>query len=179
MLKTASPVGLANKNLEQGGQEVQVENWDEKKPAQKSCKGQKMAKSKKWIRAKIAEASRAKNLGQSRTFLTTDVRKAFTKLRQAFVEALISNHFNPKRHIRIETDALGYAIGGILSQLTLDDSGQWYLVAFFSKKMIPAETWDKTYDIELLGIVEAFKIWRHYLKECKHEVLVLTDHNNL
>lgn len=30
-----------------------------------------------------------------------------------------------------------------------------------------------------MAIVEAFKTWRHYLEGCKHEVLVLTDHNNL
>ena len=45
--------------------------------------------------------------------------------------------------------------------------------------MIPAETRYKTHDCEFLAIVEAFKIWRHYLESCKHEVLVLTDHNNL
>ena len=45
--------------------------------------------------------------------------------------------------------------------------------------MIPAETRYKTHDAELLAIVEAFKTWRHYLEGCKHEVLVLTDYNNL
>ena len=45
--------------------------------------------------------------------------------------------------------------------------------------MIPAETWYKTHDGKLLAIVEAFKTWQHYLEGCKHEVLVLTDHNNL
>ncbi len=47
MLKTTSAVGPANENLEQGGQGVQVENQDEKEPAQKNCKGQKTTKSKK------------------------------------------------------------------------------------------------------------------------------------
>lgn len=70
MLKT-STVGPGDKNPEHGGQEIQVENRDKKKPAQKNCqmvknqktaKGQKTAKSKKWISAKKAETSRAKNL---------------------------------------------------------------------------------------------------------------------
>ncbi len=60
----------------------------------------------------------------------------------------------------------------------MDDLGQWHLVAFFSRKMIPAETQYETHDGELLAIVEAFKTWRHYLEGCKHKVLVLTDHNN-
>ncbi len=127
-----------------------------------------------------SEASRAKNFSsQSGSFLTSEARKAFTKLRQAFVEAPIINHFDPERHIRIETDASGYAIGGILSQLTSDDSGRWHPVALFSRKMIPAETRYETHNGELLAIVEAFKTWRHYLEGCKHKVLVLTDHNNL
>ena len=56
-------------------------------------------------------------------FLTADARQAFTQLRQAFTEAPILSYFHLERQIRIETDASGYAIGGILSQLTLD-SGQ-------------------------------------------------------
>ena len=46
-------------------------------------------------------------------------------------------------------------------------------------KMIPAKTWYKTHDSELLAIVEAFKKWRHYLEDCKHKAFVLTDHHNL
>ncbi len=67
MLKTTSAVGPVE-NPEQSGQGIQVEDQGEKEPAQKSRngqKGQKTAKSKKWIQAKKVEASRAKNLGQS------------------------------------------------------------------------------------------------------------------
>ncbi len=160
-----------------------MEDQGKKKPAQRSRKGQKgqkTAKSKNWIRAKKSKAFRAKNLSsQSGSFLTFEARKAFIKLRQAFVEAPILNHFDPKRHIRIETDVSGYAIGRILSQLTSDDLGRCHPVAFFSRKMIPVETRYETYDGELLAIVKAFKIWRHYFKGCKHEVLVLTNYNNL
>ena len=78
------------------------------------------------------------------TFLTPDAREAFNQLRQAFTEAPILQHFDPECHIRIETDASGYAIGGVLSQLTSDhltsDQGQWHPIAYFSRKMIPAET---------------------------------------
>ncbi len=115
MLKTTSATGPAN--LEQGGQGIQVEDQDKKELAQKDRRS-KTAKSKKWIRAEKAEASRAKNPGQSGSFLTTDAKRAFTKLRQAFLKALILNYFDLERHIRIETDISGYAIDGILSQLT-------------------------------------------------------------
>ena len=112
------------------------------------------------------------------SFLTPDARRAFTQLRQAFTEAPILRHFNPERHIRIETDASGYAIGGVLSQM-MSETGQWHLVAYYSRKMITAETCYEMHDAELLTIVEAFKNWRHYLEGCQYKVLVLTDHNNL
>ena len=123
------------------------------------------------------------------SFLIPEARSAFNRLRLAFTKAPILQHFDPECHIQINTDALGYAIGGVLSQLasgtspdgvvTKTDLGQWHLVAFFFRKIIPTKTWYKTYDGELLVIVEAFKTWRHYLEGCKHELLVLTDHNNL
>ena len=73
------------------------------------------------------EAFRAKNLsfGQSSIFLITHARKAFIKLKQAFVEASILNHFDLEHYIQIEIDALSYVIGEIFSQLTSDDLGQW------------------------------------------------------
>ena len=52
------------------------------------------------------------------TFLTFSARKAFNQLKKAFTKSPILRHFDPKCHIRIETDTLGYAIGGVLSQLT-------------------------------------------------------------
>ena len=73
---------------------------------------------------KVQKLSKCKNLSKSQKavgldFLTPGARLAFTKLKQMFVKALILHHFNLERHIRIETDASGYAIGGVLNQLTL------------------------------------------------------------
>lgn len=51
-------------------------------------------------------------------------------------------------------------------------------MAFFSKKMITTKTRNETYDRELLTIVEVFKTWHHYLKGCKHNLLILIDYNN-
>ena len=125
-----------------------------------------------------ADAEKTLKAPSNSNFLIPEAKLAFSRLRQAFTKAPILHHFDPERYIRIETDASGYAIGGILSQLT-PDSGQWHPVAFFSRKMIPAETRYETHDQELLAIVEAFKTWRYYLEGCKFEVLVLTNHNNL
>ena len=81
-----------------------------------------------------------KNLNGAMGYLTPDAKRAFTQLRQAFTKAPILRHFDPECHIRIETNASSYAIGGVLSQLTLDNLGQWYLVAFYLQKMILAKT---------------------------------------
>ena len=109
-----------------------------------------------------------------------------------FTKVLILQYNDPKCHIWIKTDVLGYAIGKVLSHLTSDqmtldsksnltksDLSQWYPVAYFIKKMIVAKTCYETYNSELLAIVEAFKTWRYYLEGYKHEVFVLTDYNNL
>ena len=56
-------------------------------------------------------------------FLILGAKLAFNKLKQAFVKTPIFHHFNPELHIRVETDVSGYAIGGVFSQLTLDDLG--------------------------------------------------------
>ena len=65
---------------------------------------------------------------------------------------------------------------GVVTKIDLD---QWHPVAFFLRKMIPAKTRYEIHDGKLLAIIEVFKIWRHYLKSCKHKVLVLTNHNKL
>ena len=44
--------------------------------------------------------------------------------------------------------------------------------------MISVETRYKAYDGKLLTIVETFKTWKYYLKDCKHEILIFTNYNN-
>ena len=132
---------------------------------------------------KSQKTSKFKNFSKSKKtvesdFLTPGSRLAFTKLKQAFVKALILYHFDPKSYIRIGTDISSYAIGGVFIQLTLDDLGQWHPVAFFSCKIILAETRYKTHDGEFLAIVKDFKTWKHYLEGFQHEVLIFIDHNN-
>ena len=84
-------------DVEVDGGEVEVDEVGKK--------GQKTSKSKK--------SSKSKTVGSD--FLTLGAKLAFTKLKQTFFKAPILHHFNPERHIRIETDTLYYDIGGVLS----------------------------------------------------------------
>ena len=99
----------------------------------------------------------SKNSNGATGYLIPSAKRAFTQLRQAFTKAPILQHFDPECHIRIETDMSGYAIDGVLSQLTLDNLGRWHSVAFYSRKMISAKTRYETHNGELFAIVEAFK----------------------
>lgn len=52
-------------------------------------------------------------------------------------------------------------------------------MAYFSKKIISAESWYKTHNTKLLTIIEVFKTGKYYIEGYKHKVLKLMDHNNL
>ena len=196
MLKTAAPPESSTLEKVDDGESGDSVNGDGIKIAKKSgkSKGQKISKSQKSSKSEKnpSKSGDSPNFGATESgasFLTPKARSPFNRLWLAFTKAPILCHFNPECHIWIKIDALGYTIGGMLSQLTSGTSsdgvvtkanlGQWYSVTFFSRKMIPAETWYKTHNSELLAIIEVFKTWCHYLEGCKHEVLVLTDHNNL
>ena len=73
---------------------------------------------------KTVGRSMFKNLNGAIGYLTPNARQTFIQLRQTFTKALILWHFDPKCHIQIETDALGYAIDKVLNQVTLDNLGQ-------------------------------------------------------
>ena len=79
----------------------------------RNSKGKKLAKSKKPLKSGNSPNFDAKKADPS--FLTSEARSAFNRSWLAFTKAPILWHFDPKCHILIETDALGYAIGSVLS----------------------------------------------------------------
>jgi transposase InsO family protein len=103
--------------------------------------------------------------------------KAKRTLCDAFATAPVLRHYQPELPSRLETDASIQGIAGIFSQL--QDNGNWHPVAFWSRKLIPAEKNYHTYDLELLAIVATMTHWRHYVEGLKIKLEVLTDHNNL
>lgn len=104
--------------------------------------------------------------------LLNEAKAAFQKLKDAFLDVPILAHFERNRKTRVETDALGGAILGILSQLLEDLRGpQWRLVDFYSRKLIQAEYNYDTHDQELLAIVQSLQHWRRHLDGIPFEVL--------
>jgi len=71
---------------------------------------------------------------------------AFKRLKKAFTT--VPNHFDPSRPAILETDALDYADGGVVSQY--DDDGVLHPCAFFSLKFTAAELNYEIYDKEML-----------------------------
>ncbi|KAI1007707.1 hypothetical protein K3495_g522 [Podosphaera aphanis] len=86
-------------------------------------------------------------------------------------------HFVPTLQTILETDSSDFVTAAVLSQY--DKSGIFRLVAFMSKKMIPAECNYEIFDKELLAIVNAFETWTAELGSVEISTLVLTDHKNL
>ena len=77
----------------------------------------------------------------------------------------------------LEADCLGWAIGGCLSQYNKD--GLLYPVAYFSKKLSPAECNYEIYNKELLAIICCVEEWRGELMGLAEPFTVLSDHKNL
>lgn len=76
--------------------------------------------------------------------------------------------------LRVTTDASDVAVGAELSQFV---DGAWHPVAFESRKLTPAECNYPVHERELLAVVNALRVWRHYLEGRRFSVL--SDHHSL
>lgn len=108
---------------------------------------------------------------------TSAEENAFQQLKNAFTTAPVLQMPDQNKAFRVETDASGYATGGVLTQQ--DDNGKWHPCMFLSQSMSPAERNYDIYDKELLAIIRALEEWRHYLEGARHDFNVYTDHQNL
>ena len=102
---------------------------------------------------------------------------SFKGIKKEFMEDVTLQHFDWDRPARLETDASDRGTGGVLLQP--DSNNNWRPVAFFSRKMSPAESNYEIYDKELLAIVQAFEEWRPELEGSSEPVEVITDHKAL
>jgi len=103
-------------------------------------------------------------------------QKSFEELKEKIISQLVLSLPRREGKFRVETDASGYIIEGVLSQ---EQEGKWKPIAFLSRMMQPAEQNYEIYNKELLAIVEALTKWRQYLLDAKEPFEVWTDHENL
>ncbi|MBW0570323.1 hypothetical protein O181_110038 [Austropuccinia psidii MF-1] len=108
--------------------------------------------------------------------LNEEALRQFHQLKEAFTSASIVSQFYPSLPTIVETDASDYALGAVLSQIY--DSGK-HLIAFDSRRLLPAELNYEIHEKELLGIVWALKRWRAFLLSLSSSFEVLTDHSSL
>jgi hypothetical protein len=109
-------------------------------------------------------------------------QKVFDELKEAFCSAPILKHFNPELETILETDSSDFAAAAVLSQKHPDpitENSVLHPVAYYSRKLTPAECNYGIGDKELLAIILAFEEWRIYIHGLGVPVVVLTDHNNL
>ena len=117
-------------------------------------------------------------LKKDSVFTWTDQHQsAFELVKEAFRSSSVLAHPDEELPFVLETDASDFAVGGVLSQLHND--GRLRPVAFFSRQMVQAERNYEVYDKELLAIVVCLKQWRHLLLGGKHQISILSDHQNL
>lgn len=101
--------------------------------------------------------------------------KAFAELKRLFTSAPILAQWDPTKRTFLMTDCSGFAMGGVLLQ---DWDNKRRVVAYYSKKLDPAEINYPIHDKEMLAVVCSIKHWDAELRGIGHFV-ILTDHRNL
>ncbi|CAA9317827.1 hypothetical protein AVDCRST_MAG94-1309 [uncultured Leptolyngbya sp.] len=106
---------------------------------------------------------------------TSSQDRAFQDLKDACSKEPVLQNFRANEPTRIETDASDQAVGACLCQ---QRDNKWHPVAYYSRKMSPAEQNYDIHDKELLAIVNALEHWRVYA-ESSSDLTIYTDHKNL
>ena len=101
---------------------------------------------------------------------------AFASLKSRFTTAPILAYSDNNCQFRLETDALDFATGTVLSMLKDD---KWHPIAFSSHAMSPEERNYPVADKEMLLVIHALEQWCHYLEGAKHQFNIWNDHANL
>lgn len=108
----------------------------------------------------------------------TPQKEAFESLKQAFLNGPVLSNYDPERKTQLETDASGWASGGVLSQYNTALQ-TWKPVAFYSARHSPAECNYDIHDKELLAVVKCAKEWSSELRGLSQPFTILSDHRNL
>ena len=108
--------------------------------------------------------------------------KAFRELKKKFTKELMLAALDLDKKMRMEVDALDYAIGGVLSMECKDGKWQRWEVATSNLSLKSLNETEKNYEIhdkEILVVIRGLETWRHLLEGTKYKFEVWTDHKNL
>ena len=101
----------------------------------------------------------------------------FKKLKEQFTKEPVLATLDLDKKMRMEVDALDYAIGEVL--LIECKDRLWRPVAFLSKLLNETERNYEIHDKEMLAIIRGLESWRHLLERVQSKFEIWTDHKNL
>ena len=101
---------------------------------------------------------------------TDEHRQAFLQIKKIIAREVMLAYPDFSKPFVVHTDASHTQLGAVISQ-------EGKPIAFYSRKLNPAQTRYTTTERELLSIVETFKEFRSIL--LGHRIIVHTDHKNL
>jgi len=90
----------------------------------------------------------------------------FEELKERFTMEPVLVIPDLNREMRVETDALDFVTGEVLSMKCEDE--KWRPVAYISKSLNEAEKNYEIHDKEMLAIIWCLEAWRHFLEGAKN-----------
>lgn len=121
--------------------------------------------------AMLCELLRGNLKGKTPIAWTDEAKDAFENCKLSLAQAALLAHPRSDSDLAVFADASDFTIGAALQQRVGND---WQPIAFFSKKLSPAEQKYSAYDRELLAIYAAVKHFRHHVEA--RNFIIFTDH---
>ena len=104
-----------------------------------------------------------------------ELDEAFMTAKEALAQATMLVHPHADKPTALTVDVSGTAVGAVLEQNS--DGSDWKPVAFFSRKLWPAEQNYSAFDRELLAAYLAIRHFRYFLEG--RSFTLFTDHKPL
>jgi len=117
-----------------------------------------------------------KDINVEEEIKSDEYQNAIRTLIKAITSAPVLTTPRGDREFIVKTDAASKeGIGGVLSQV--DDNGHEKVIAYYGRRLIPAECNYSVTEIELLAALESIRNWRPYLWGRKFRLVI--DHSAL